>query len=424
MNLEEAQQKLESIQQQHLLTHFSNLTSAQQRSLLLQVESLDTGLFQQQQKLLLKKATTPSFTPYQDFSRSGNSDDIARGQALLKEGKVGCLLIAGGQASRLQLDAPKGTYPITPIEGKSLFQLFAEKTLAASAFANRPLYLAIMTSPLNHEQTVDFFAKHQNFGLKSSQLDFFRQSMLPLLDTDGNLFLDASDHIAEGPDGNGSALSHFVQSGIYEKWVAKGIEYLNFILVDNPLADPFDFVLTGFHARSKAEIVIKAIERKDPEEKVGVIVRQNEKVSVIEYTELPPDPDLKHPLANISLFSYSMPFVEKAAKLSLPLHLAFKAVKTMEKERPSAPNAWKFERFIFDLLPFSDRVEALVYPREECFAPLKNMTGEGSPESVQNALMQRDRKVYLQVTGSEATEEMIELSQEFYYPTQEFLRNI
>jgi len=155
-----------------------------------------------------------------------------------------------------------------------------------------------------------------------------------------------------------------------------------------------------------------------------VIVRQNKNVSVIEYTELSPDPDLKHPLANISLFSYSMPFVEKAAEISLPLHLAFKAVKTLESERPAAPNAWKFERFIFDLLPFADRVETLVYPREECFAPLKNMTGEGSLESVQDALMRRDQQVYLQVTGSAPSDDPFELSQEYYYPTQEFLRNI
>jgi UDP-N-acetylglucosamine/UDP-N-acetylgalactosamine diphosphorylase len=70
---------------------------------------------------------------------------------------VGCILIAGGQGSRLRFNGPKGMYPISPIKNKSLFQLFAEKTLAAGLQVGKMLRLAIMTSPYNHEETMRYF---------------------------------------------------------------------------------------------------------------------------------------------------------------------------------------------------------------------------------------------------------------------------
>ena len=50
----------------------------------------------------------------------------ARREAALRAGKVAFALMAGGQASRLKVDGPKGCFPIGPRTDRSLFQLFAE----------------------------------------------------------------------------------------------------------------------------------------------------------------------------------------------------------------------------------------------------------------------------------------------------------
>ena len=60
------------------------------------------------------------------------------GQAMLAEGLVAVLVVAGGQASRLGHRGPKGTYPLGPVSGRSLFELQAQKlTRAASADSRR-----------------------------------------------------------------------------------------------------------------------------------------------------------------------------------------------------------------------------------------------------------------------------------------------
>ncbi|MCE5318174.1 MAG: UTP--glucose-1-phosphate uridylyltransferase [Parachlamydia sp.] len=418
--------KLQSISQEHLLQFWDSLQEPQRKQLQGQIEALDLEQFQRQQALLSEKPThsSESYEAFTSYSMRVQKADKERGLQLIASGKVGCLLVAGGQGTRLGFKGPKGMFPISPIKHKSLFQLFAEKTLAASRQAGRPLPLAIMTSPLNHEDTLSFFALHNNFGLGQDQLFFYSQSMLPFLDKSGNLFLEDTDSIAQGPDGNGSALQGLIDSGIWGKWKNLGVQYLNFILIDNPLADPFDAELVGFHDRQASDITVKCTQRLSVDEKVGLLMYRGGKVQVVEYSELPeserearlPDGSLKHACANISLFCFSAPFLDNLNGASFPLHLAYKDAKALGK----SVKAWKFEKFIFDLLPWAENVRALMYPREECFAPLKNSQ---DPDLIQQALLKMDQVIFARITGVEATDRLFELSQEFYYPTPSLLKN-
>src|SRR5262249_53351096 len=125
------------------------------------------------------------------------------------------------------------------------------------------------------------------FGLLRDQVFIFTQSMLPFLDDMGNLFLEEKDSMALGPDGNGSSLACFVSSGIWDLWYAKGIRFLTYVLIDNPLADPFDAELIGFHKRMESDVTVKTTKRLFPEEKVGVLVLKEGRIHVVEYSELP-----------------------------------------------------------------------------------------------------------------------------------------
>ena len=148
---------------------------------------------------------------------------------------MGCLIVAGGQGTRLNFNRPKGMYPVTPVHHKSLFQLFAEKVAAAGKQANCPLPLAIMTSPANDETIRAFFHEHHYFGLAESQVFFFTQKQLPFLDKEGNMFLETPYTISKGPDGNGSSLRYFSKAAFGKNGKRGGVEQLNYILIDNPL---------------------------------------------------------------------------------------------------------------------------------------------------------------------------------------------
>lgn len=437
--MNDVSKKIASLHQEHLLKYWNELHPSQQEHLVSQINSLDPTIIQaMQQRLKSHQEQRPlNIAPFLEYSKAGNSGDKHAGQRLISEGKVGCLIVAGGQGTRLQFDGPKGMFPITPIKNKSLFQLFAEKVLAAGKQAGRPLPLAIMTSPLNHEVTKAFFETNNYFGLDRGMVSFFSQSMLPLLDKEGNLFLEEPDSIAQGPDGNGSSLKHFFEGGIWDLWNKQGIRFMNFVLIDNPLADPFDAELVGYHQRMCNEITLKCAPRKDAKEKVGLIVKVDGKASVVEYTELPDKERtaidnkgaLIHKCANLSLFCCNMGFIREKAVAhydKMPMHLAFKSAKYIDEEGDIVvarePIAWKFEKFIFDILPFTDMAAALMYPREECFAPLKNFSGEDSPKTVQTALQRLDRTTFTKITGNEPPDRPFELAQDFYYPTSELLQ--
>lgn len=436
MNYEKAQQKLELLGQNHLLQKWESLSGPEKENLLQQIAALNPRTFFLQRNLLKEKgiSSTQNHIPFREYSKTGSEEDKKLGLKLLEEGKIGALIVAGGEGTRLGFNGPKGCFPISNVQKKTLYQLFAEKTAAASKMCGRPLSLAIMTSPNNHKETVSYFIRNNYFGLEKNQVDFFSQESLPYLDQKGDMFLETPSTIAMGPNGNGSALYHFFESGLWEKWHRKGIEIIHFILIDNALAEPFDPELAGYHRRHNCNATIKAIERTDPLEHVGTIVRIGDRVHVVEYTEMSQkeseardaDGGLRHRCANISLFCFDMELAHRTAiddSSIMPYHLAFKAASYLDSHgitvKSGKPIAWKYEKFIFDLLPFAPKVGCLLYPRQECFAPLKNKEGKDSQETVQKLLLDNDRRLWRSIAGTAPPETVIELSQQFHYPTRE-----
>lgn len=373
-----------------------------------------------------QKQTVAPFTPFYDVAIADASTYL-RGYQAIQEGRVGCVVVAGGQGTRLHFSGPKGCFPVTAVKKKSLFQLLAEKVSAASGQAARTLPLAVMTSHANHEDTVAFFRDNAFFGLVPEQVSFFCQGDLPLLDDDGNGFMEDKEVPAVGPDGNGTALYHFVKSGVYDKWRKNGIDVVTFILIDNALADPYDAILVGHHLRDGADLTIKCIARERVDENLGVLVRRKDGVAVVEYTEMSPDekvardPDgaFRHRWANISLFAMNMAFIHNAAQHvdDMPWHVARKSATKYDKTSQKIM-AWKCEKFIFDAFPYAKKVGAVAFPREGCFAPLKNAEGPDSIATVQEQLQAYDKAVLEAITGLPAPQPPFELHPAFYYPTK------
>lgn len=333
------------------------------------------------------------FSPPSDFAIAGNLSDQSLGRALFAQGKLAVVVLAGGEGSRLGFPGPKGAFPISVVHKKSLFQLLSEKICARSLALQKEIPLAVMTSPDNDAATKRFFADNHSFGLSAQQLDFFCQRRLPLLDSQAEPLRDEKGELILAANGNGEALQQLVASGIFQKWKERGVEYLFIVPVDNPLADPCDEELLGFHVRQSAEATIKATTRRDAQEKVGVVTLCNGQLRIVEYSELPEEIAENFSLANTGLFAFSMSFVERLAQenLSLPIHLAAKS--------RAGKKVMKQETFLFDLLPFAKKCALLVYPREEVFAPLKNREGLDSVAEVQRALEAHDRKLFAQREG-------------------------
>ncbi|TDF92377.1 UTP--glucose-1-phosphate uridylyltransferase [Paenibacillus piri] len=321
-----------------------------------------------------------------------------KGWELLRQGKVGALVVAGGQGSRLGHEGPKGTFDIGLPSHKSLFQLQAERLINLSARAGRAVPWYIMTSPDNHAETVRFFKEHDHFGCAPDDCFFFEQAVLPALDVHGNVLLAAKDRINLAPSGNGDCFAALARSGGLADMKRRGVEWLFYYNVDNALIKVADPLFVGVAAHFNNPIATKVIEKTDPAEKVGIVCLKNGRPAVVEYTEIADSlrheadvqGKLKYRLANLSIQLFRTDFIERHTNAQLPFHIAHKKIPFIDETgaliAPDEPNAYKFERHHFDFFPLADHITVLLMKRESEFAPIKNKAGEDSPESARRML--------------------------------------
>ncbi|MFN0007559.1 MAG: UTP--glucose-1-phosphate uridylyltransferase [Planctomycetota bacterium] len=312
------------------------------------------------------------------------------GQEALARGEVGWLLVAGGQASRLGIDVPKGMFPVGPVTGRTLFEWFARKLLAARGRFRAAIPWYVMTSEANDAATRSYFEENDHFGIDREDVFFFRQGMLPALDPEGRILLSAPDRLFWAPDGHGGALAALAASGALADARRRGITTLSYFQVDNPLARPADPLFLGLHRLDRAQMSSKVVAKRDASEKVGVIGRVSGRLACIEYSDLPgrlreardPAGRLVFSAGNVAMHVLDLDFVESLTRggLKLPWHLARKQVGALDESgRPAQRTGIKFESFVFDALGMAERSVTLEVRRSEEFSPVKNATGEDSP---------------------------------------------
>jgi len=397
--------------QSHLLAHAASLAPGQREAFLEQLQYVNFSLIQRlfaksretEIPVDLSKLVIPPIyrSPKTLEEHAHHRQASERGEAALRAGQVAVILVAGGQGTRLGLDAPKGTYPIGPVTDRSLFQIHAEKVLALSRRYGRGLPLLIMTSQENDSATRVYFREHRCFGLRPEQVHFFVQGMLPALDAaTGQVLLKDVGELALSPNGHGGIIDALDQAGQLERLSHDGVTECFYFQVDNPLVNVADPVFLGYHLLNQAETSLKVISKLYPTERLGNLVQIDGRVRIIEYTELPEklanersaDEKLRIWAGSPAIHLFNVNFLRRLAggEIELPYHIAHKAVAHLDLAgrvvKPDKPNALKFERFVFDALPLAESVVAMECARSDEFEPLKNATGENSPASVRQAL--------------------------------------
>lgn len=408
--------RLEAIGQEQILRFFDELSPEQKRYLLEQVKKLDFSkipVWVDKYVLNDNPIKFPEhFEPAPSYPVAPKSPEQQKkyaqarelGQDLIRRGKVAGFVVAGGQGTRLGFDGPKGNYPISPIRKKTLFQLFAENLAAASKKFDTIIPFYIMTSPLNHDATVEIFESADYYGLGKDNVFLFQQGTLPNFDFDGKILMADKHIIAAGPDGHGGSLKALYNSGAVADMKKRGVEYLSYWQVDNPLIHPVDPLFAGLHVMDKAEMSSKALIKAGPLEKVGNFSLVNGKVTVIEYSDLPDeaahrknsDGSLAFELGSIGIHIISVSFIEKLnaeGDFALPLHRAVKKIPHIDENgnhiEPDKPNGVKLETFVFDAIPMAEHSIILQTRREEEFAPVKNAAGTDSAEVSHQMIIDR-----------------------------------
>lgn len=419
--------------QEHLLAFWDELHPARREALAQQIEAIDFGLIRRlfegrrQQVdvhgLLNRAGQPPAFRL--DAANNPFTPQQARGRgvAALRAAELGVILVAGGQGTRLGFDQPKGMFPLGPLSHKSLFQILVEKIVAAARRYGVRIPLYLMTSPATHDDTLKFFAAHGRFGLVDDDLMVFCQGTMPALDAQtGRVLLEAPGRIATSPDGHGGMLAALARSGGLADIQRRGLRQLFYLQVDNPLVDVCGPEFVGYHLLAGSEFSTQVIAKHDPRERVGNVVQADGKLRVIEYSELPDDAaNRRNPDGSLAIWAGSIAVhaIETAllvrladAADGLPFHIAHKKVAYTDRAgncvEPLQPNAIKFERFIFDMMPHARNAIVVEVDGARAFAPLKNAPGasDGTPEMARAQMAALGRE-WLRRAGAEIGDDVV-----------------
>lgn len=403
-----AHRSLCDVDQDHLLDHYDKLEDDQRNDLLEQIESVDWPAVGRmvkthvRSKPVVKLPSNIEPAPwYPNIPTKALRDKYCQadqlGRQLVSDGKVAVFTVAGGQGTRLGWNGPKGGFPATPIRQTPLFGCFAEFIGKVQEKYSCRMLWYIMTSTMNHEDTRAVFERHEYFGLKPDQVQFFAQEVVPAFKiSSGKVLMSGPDSLALSPNGHGGSLKALYTSGALADMQNQGVEQISYTQVDNPLVRVIDPLFIGLHCLDGAQMSSKMVTKANPQERVGVFCLVDGKVTVIEYSDLPVElaeqrlenGELQFGAGSIAIHMIRSDYVEslnrgtESGQFGLPFHRAEKKVSEYDPHaqvliEPQAPNAVKLEMFVFDALPMCETSIVYQTDRLEEFAPIKNCNGPG-----------------------------------------------
>ena len=410
--------KLSEIGQEHIFDFYSELSEADQEAFLRQIETIDFSEVKSQiDRLVLANEKDADFhwdalKPADYIPLPENGGDFAlweqakaTGEKAIKDGRVAAFTVAGGQGTRLGYDGPKGTFPVTPLSGKSLFEVFADKITRASERYGVVIPWFIMTSEINHQATIDAFEANQYFGMPKESLFLFSQALFPAVDINGKMLLQKKGQLVMTPNGHGGSLRALVDSGASEKMRSKGIDILSYFQVDNPLVPCIDPAFIGFHVLNQSELSSKMIPKAFPLEKVGMFCQYEGRNLVVEYSDMPKamqelldeEGGILFRSGSVAIHLFDRDFIERVGSPSslemLPYHKALKKIPFIDasglQQVPKNSNGVKFEMFVFDAISKAKNPVIIEGLRNDNFSPVKNAEGMDSPESCRNDLQKQ-----------------------------------
>merc|ERR1712130_835421 len=379
MDIDTLRSKLTAAGQEHLLQFWEELDTDEKQALYNELSELDLDEVMEYFNRTVAEMNSAGeklddkmqpLTESQCGGVAASTDrELAHYEALSLEevsrGRVGILLLAGGQGTRLGTSYPKGMYDVGLPSHKTLFQLQAERIRSLETLAEKTTGVKgaitwyIMTSASTIQPTLDFFAKNQYFGLKKDNVVVFQQGTLPCFTFEGKMILGAKHKLSIAPDGNGGLYRALRREGILDDMKSKGIEYIQLYCVDNILVKVGDPLFMGYCLSKGAECANKVVRKGFPTEAVGITCKVAGHYQVVEYSEITQksaerrnkDGSLTYSAANICIHFFTFEFLNRIVmenERSLEHHVAKKEIPFINTEgvlfKPDKPNGIKMEK--------------------------------------------------------------------------------
>lgn len=400
MTLQQAQEKVKKYGQEQVLRYFDELTGTEQQELLDQIEATDMSLMEackHQEELAKRGEISPLAAMELDEIEANKESFQKTGLEAIRAGKVAALLLAGGMGTRLGSDNPKGMYNVGITRELYIFECLINNMLDVVKLAGTWFHLFIMTSDKNHEATTSFLKEKEYFGYNAEYIHFFKQEMAAATDYEGKILLEAKNKLSTSPNGNGGWFISLQKNGLLDLVHGAGIEWFNVFAVDNVLQRIADPVFVGATIEKQCVVGAKVVRKVAKDEKVGAMCLEDGRPSIVEYYDMTPElmdavNEKGEPAYNFGVilnYLFRVPELEKMMS-SLPLHIVEKKIPYLNEQgelvKPEAPNGYKYENLVLDMIHQLDSCLPFEVVREREFAPIKNKTGVDSVESARELL--------------------------------------
>lgn len=400
MTLQQAQEKVKKYGQEQVLRYFDELTGTEQQELLDQIEATDMSLMEackHQDELAKRGEISPLAAMELDEIEANKESFQKTGLGAIRAGKVAALLLAGGMGTRLGSDNPKGMYNVGITRELYIFECLMNNMLDVVKLAGTWFHLFIMTSDKNHEATTSFLKEKEYFGYNAEYIHFFKQEMAAATDYEGKILLEAKNKLSTSPNGNGGWFISLQKNGLLDLVHEAGIEWFNVFAVDNVLQRIADPVFVGATIEKQCVVGAKVVRKVAKDEKVGAMCLEDGRPSIVEYYDMTPElmdavNEKGEPAYNFGVilnYLFRVPELEKMMS-SLPLHIVEKKIPYLNEQgelvKPEAPNGYKYENLVLDMIHQLDSCLPFEVVREREFAPIKNKTGVDSVESARELL--------------------------------------
>ncbi len=400
VTLEQVKEKLAKYGQEHLLKYYEELSAQEKEALLEQIMATDMSMLElckNKEEIAQKGEIAPLGAMQLEEIAVGRERFTRTGLEAIRAGKAAAVLLAGGMGTRLGSDDPKGMYNVGITRDLYIFECLVNNLMDVVKKAGNWIHLFVMTSDKNHEATVRFLTEKNFFGYNGEYVHFFKQEMAAAVDYDGKIFLEEKGRLATSPNGNGGWFISLQKSGLLELVHSEGIEWLNTFAVDNVLQKIADPCFLGATIESDCAVGAKVVRKNAPDEKVGVMCLEDGRPSIVEYYELTDElmntKDANgEPAYNFGVILNYLFRVEDLEQMmsSLPLHIVEKKIPYINEEgeavKPEAPNGYKFESLILDIIHYLPSCLPYEVVRNHEFAPIKNKSGIDSVESARALL--------------------------------------
>lgn len=390
--------------QEHIFEAYQKLDDKGKEKLAAQIERIDWSIVEMaghkelsQERGKLEPLSALEVTQIEE--NKAKYEEIGLGA--IRAGKVGAVLLAGGQGTRLGSDGPKGKYNIGLTKEIYIFERLIRNLMDVTDKAGCFVPLYVMTSDKNHDETIAFFEEKNYFGYPKDFVKFFKQEMAPSVDFQGKLYMESADSLSLSPNGNGGWFYSMEVTGVLKDVKARGVEWLNIFAVDNVLQRIADPVFVGATIDSGCVSGAKVVRKADPEEKIGVLCLEDGKPSIVEYYEMTEEiinsreanGELSYNFGVILNYLFRVDQLEEISSQKMTVHVVEKKIPYIDEKgvlvKPESPNGYKFELLVLDMIHMFDNCLSYEVVRDYEFAPIKNKSGVDSVESAR-ALLQKN----------------------------------